>query len=67
MKLILTLLITLALLQSCNNSGESGVVNDGDSAGRVRNNTINPPANPATDTAAGEHRVDIQQRSTDTL
>ena len=62
MKFITTVFVSLMILTACNNSGESGAVNDGDSAGRVRNNDINPPADPATDTSRGEHRVDIQKR-----
>jgi hypothetical protein len=61
MKWTLAIIAAFALLASCNNSGESGTVNDGDSATR-KNSTIYPPADPATDTSMGEHRVDIQKR-----
>jgi hypothetical protein len=61
MKWTLALIVAITILASCNNSGESGVQNDGDSATR-KNSTIYPPADPATDTSIGEHRVDIQKR-----
>ena len=61
MKSTLFCMATLLILISCNNSGESGVQQDGDSSTRMNRN-INPPADPATDTSRGEHRVDIQKR-----
>ncbi|MGZ8545732.1 MAG: hypothetical protein ACXWV0_10570 [Flavisolibacter sp.] len=61
MKWISLAFIFLTIMVSCNNGGESGVVNDGDSATR-RNRDVYPLADPATDTSRGEHRVDIQQR-----
>jgi hypothetical protein len=62
MKSLVPVLLSLTVLFGCTNSGESGAVNDGDSPGRAKNKTINPPADPATDTSKGEHRVDIQKR-----
>ena len=61
MKSLFCILLGLTVLTGCTNSGESGTVNDGDSAGR-KNNTVYPPADPVTDTSMGEHRVDIQKR-----
>ena len=62
MKKVFLFFTTIVVLTACTNSGESGVVNDGDSPGKATNHDIYPPANPSTDTAAGEHRVDIQKR-----
>lgn len=53
----------IALAACSNNSGQTGVQEDGDSAGR-HNSTISTPADGTTDTsgAFGEDRVDTQKR-----
>ena len=61
MKLIGLAVMSMLLMTSCNNGGESGVVNDGDSATR-RNGDVYTPLDPSIDTSRGEHRVDIQKR-----
>ncbi len=66
MKKILILGITINVLQACNNNtGESGVVNDGinavDSNGAFTDTSKMVP-DPSTDTSIGEDRVDIQKR-----
>jgi hypothetical protein len=72
MKKLLVILAGFVVLQACNpsneNSGESGTVNDGfqgagDNNGALPGDTGYGGANTTTiDTAAGDHRVDIQQR-----
>ena len=72
MKKLLVILAGFVMLQACNPSnerpGESGTVNDGfqgagDNNGALPGDTGYGGANATTiDTAAGDHRVDIQKR-----
>ncbi len=54
------------ILQSCGESDQGGVVNDGiepvDSNGALIDSTPYQPWDPSIDTSKGENRVDIQQR-----
>jgi hypothetical protein len=62
----LFVLLTFLFLQSCGESDQGGVVNDGiqtvDSNGALDDSTPNQPLDPSIDTSKGENRVDIQQR-----
>ena len=56
--------LAVALAACSNNSGQTGVQEDGDSATRLNNSTIGTPADGQTDTAGafGEDRTDTQKR-----
>ncbi len=59
-------LLAFLFLQSCGESDQGGVVDDGietvDSNGALIDSTPNKPWDPSIDTSKGENRVDIQQR-----
>jgi hypothetical protein len=68
MKKLLILAMSFGFLQACtNNNGNRGVQNDGmktaDSNGGLADTTFRGDQS-ATDTAKGEHRVDISKRDT---
>ena len=68
MKKVLSILMSIAVLQACtNNQGESGVQNDGinmvDSNGGLADTSYRTNQS-ATDTSKGEHRVDLSKRDT---
>jgi hypothetical protein len=67
MKKIIIILAGVCIIQACGNDhGETGAINDGiktvDSNGALQD-TAPMQAHPSTDTAMGEDRVDIQQRT----
>lgn len=68
MKKVLIALMSIAMLQACsNNEGQTGVQNDGMKLGDTngpRADTLVTTDQSATDTAKGEHRVDISTRDT---
>ena len=68
MKKVLGILMSIAILQACsNNGGQTGVQNDGMKVGDTNGglaDTAYGNNQSATDTAKGEHRVDISTRDT---
>ncbi|HYO22519.1 MAG TPA: hypothetical protein VER36_08940 [Flavisolibacter sp.] len=68
MKKAVILLMSIAILQACsNNGGQTGVQNDGMKLGDTnggRADTAVTTDQSGTDTAKGEHRVDISTRDT---
>jgi len=68
MKKVLIALMSIAMLQACsNNEGQTGVQNDGMKLGDTnggRADTLVTTDQSTTDTAKGEHRVDISTRDT---
>ena len=68
MKKVLIALMSIAMLQACSNTeGQTGVQNDGMKIGDTnggRADTMVTTDQSGTDTARGEHRVDISTRDT---
>ena len=68
MKKVLIGLMSIAFLQACsNNEGQTGVQNDGMKLGDTnggRADTAVTTDQSVTDTAKGEHRVDVSKRDT---
>jgi hypothetical protein len=67
MKRLLAIASLMIFISACNpNSGQSGVDDDGiktiDSNGAFEESTPSVQAGPATDSTAGEDRVDVQKR-----
>ena len=68
MKKVLSILMSIVVLQACsNNGGQTGVQDDGmklgDTNGGRADTTVTSDQS-ATDTSKGEHRVDISTRDT---
>jgi hypothetical protein len=68
MKKVVGILMSIAILQACsNNEGQTGVQNDGMKAGDTNGglaDTTYGTNQSSTDTAQGEHRVDLSKRDT---